>query len=193
MTNAFTCAHHNRFVLIDDQYVITTYNNYKNLLAISALSVELGKSFQSICTKEPICLEEVKSLFCIAFSSLQQSTEKVFSSIAIEDIKYIASFAETAKCSKRLTTNLLRRINQLSIPSENTTYPLFHDDSFDKFEDSSYLILNSPNNRFNFPSFVTYYTWRGDNIIFYHTQNHKIVIDRILRKQDHFLFLFERF
>lgn len=190
MASALGSVHHDRPILIDEQYVVVTRRHYEKLLAASALSEQLGKSFQSLCHSEPVSLEKVKEHFHIAFSSSPASTEKSFSPLAVKDIAHIASLASSEQEGNRVVTNLLRRISRLSVPSDQAPLPWFHDDDCAALIGSDELIDYS-DSLFSFPSFVTYYTWRGDNVVFYHARCNQIIIDRILREEDHLLYLFE--
>ena len=78
MTSALGSVHHNHPILIDEQYVVVTRRHYEELLATSALSEQLGESFQSLCQGEPVSLEKVKEHFHIAFSSPPTPAGKSF-------------------------------------------------------------------------------------------------------------------
>lgn len=159
MTSALGSVHHNRPILIDEQYVVVTRRHYEELLATSALSEQLGESFQSLCQGEPVSLEKVKEHFHIAFSSSPTSSEKSFSPLAVKDIARIASLAASKQEGNRLITSLLRRINRLTIPSGQAPLPWFHDDDCASLIGSDELMEDYSDSLFSFPSFVTYYTW----------------------------------
>ena len=191
MTSALGSVHHDRPILIDEQYVVVTRRHYEKLLAVSALSEQLGKSFQSLCQDKPVSLEKVKKHFHIVFSSSPTSAEKSFFPLAVKDITYIASLASSEQEGNRLITNLLRRISRLTIPSDQAPLPWFHDDDCASLIGADEFMEDDSDSLFRFPSFVTYYTWRGDNVVFYHAKCNQIIIDRILREEDHLLYLFE--